>query len=225
MINLKPNQQRAKNAIILIWIVLALEIISLISGYFQYELLQSVSNGNEISIETANENDTREQIISFINLIAYIVSAITFIQWFRRAYYNLHIKIKNLSHNESWAAGSWFVPVITWYRPFQIMKEMYIETKKILIKYELISSSNITTNLLGVWWTLWVINNIVGQFVFRYSLKAENIEELITMTVASIIMNIIGIPLALITIQVIKDYANIEHLLFNIKDEASNTNI
>ncbi len=42
MKNLKPNGQRAKNAITLIRIVLAIEIASLISGYFQYNLLQSV---------------------------------------------------------------------------------------------------------------------------------------------------------------------------------------
>lgn len=44
---LKPNGQRAKNAITLIWIVLALEIVSLISGYFQYDLLQTAANSGE----------------------------------------------------------------------------------------------------------------------------------------------------------------------------------
>ena len=86
MENLKPNGQRAKYVITLIWIVLALEIVSLISGYFQYDLLQTAANGGEISAETATANDTREQIIGIVYLIAYIISAVTFIQWFRRAF-------------------------------------------------------------------------------------------------------------------------------------------
>ena len=219
MENLKPNGQRAKNAITLIWIVLILEVISLISGYFQYDLLQTVANGGEISMETATANDTREQMIGIIYTIAYIISAITFIQWFRRAYFNLHLKVNHLSHTEGWAAGSWFVPIISLYRPYQIMKEIYQETRELLIKKGIDYKQSFSTSTLGWWWTLWILNNIIGQFVVRYSLKAESIEELTTSAVASMIGDIIGIPLALITVKVIRDYSNVEPTLLEISDE------
>jgi hypothetical protein len=224
MENLKPNGQRAKNAITLIWIVLALEIVSLISGYFQYDLLQTAANGGEISTETATANDTREQIIGIIYLIAFVISAVTFIQWFRRAYYNLHLRVNHLSQTEGWAAGSWFVPIVNLYRPYQIMKELYQETKELLTKKGLSINENFTTGSLGWWWTLWIINNIIGQFVFRYSMKAESIDELTISTVASMVGNVVGIPLALITVKVIKDYSNVELLLREIKDEEETTN-
>ena len=223
MENLKPNGQRAKNAITLIWIVLALEIVSLISGYFQYDLLQTAANGGEISTETANANDTREQIIGIVYLIAFVISAVTFIQWFRRAYFNLHLRVNHLSQTEGWAAGSWFVPIVSLYRPYQIMKELYQETKALLTKNGL-NNENISTSSLGWWWTLWVISSFLGQFVFRYSMKAESIDELTISTVASMIENVVGIPLALITIKVIKDYANVEPLIIEIKDEEETTN-
>lgn len=223
MENLRPNGQRAKNAITLIWIVLALEIISLISSYFQYDLLQTVANGGEISAETANANDTREQMIGIIYLIAYVISGVTFIQWFRRAYFNLHLRVNHLSQTEGWAAGSWFVPIVSLYRPYQIMKELYQETKELLIKKGYSVNDNFTTGTLGWWWTLWIISSIIGQFVFRYSMNAESIDELTTSTIASMIENIIGIPLALITVKVIKDYSNVEPLLTEIKDEEETT--
>jgi len=224
MESLKPNGQRAKNAITLIWIVLAVEIISLISGYFQYDLLQTVANGGEILTETATANDTREQMIGIIYLIVYVISAVTFIQWFRRAYFNLHQKVAYLAHTEGWAAGGWFVPIVSLYRPFQIMKELYQETKELLIKKGINVNSNFTTSSLGWWWTLWIINTIIGQFVFRYSMKAESIDEVTISTVASVIGNIAGIPLALITVKVIKDYSIVEPLLIEIKDEEETTN-
>ncbi|MGS4344462.1 DUF4328 domain-containing protein [Myroides odoratus] len=213
MKKLKPNGQRAKNAIILIWIMLALDIISVISGYFQYDLLQMVANGNEISIEQANANDSREQIISLLYLIAYIISAVTFIQWFRRAYYNLHLRVTNLSYTEGWAAGSWFVPILCLFRPYQIMKELYVETKALLIKKEAVFNSNFTTNTLGLWWAFWLVNNLMGQFVFRYAQRAETIEELTISTLTSMATNIIGVLLALLTIKVIANYAAVEPLL------------
>ncbi|MDA8570990.1 DUF4328 domain-containing protein [Schleiferiaceae bacterium] len=220
---LRPNEQRAKNAIVLIWIILALEIASLISGYFQYDLLNTVANGGEISTETANANDSREQIVGIIYMIAYIISGIMFIQWFRRAYFNLHQKVNHLSHSEGWAAGAWFVPILNLFRPYQIMKELYNETKDLLVKNGLNISENFSTGILGWWWTLWIIDNFLGQFVFRYSMRAETIDELTTMTIASMVSNIVGIPLALITVKVIKGYSNIEPLLNEITDQEEST--
>ncbi len=77
--NLRPNKQRARNAIMLIWIVMGLEVVLLISGYLQYELLNQWANGGEISIESADANDSREQILSIVYMIAFITSAVMFI--------------------------------------------------------------------------------------------------------------------------------------------------
>ena len=103
MEKLKPNEQRAKNAIMFIWIVLILEIANFISSYLQYDLLQTVANGGYVSPEAAEANDNREQMIGTFCLISYIISAVTFIKWFRRAYYNLHQKVDSLLYAEGWA--------------------------------------------------------------------------------------------------------------------------
>lgn len=219
MEELRPNKERAKVAIILIWAMVALEIILLISGYFQYELIQTVINGGEISEEAANANDTREQVLAIIYLIVHIVSAVTFIRWFRRAYYNLHVKVKFLSHTEGWAAGAWFVPIVCLYRPFQIMQELYKETTKYLSKKGVVMNEKITTSYLGIWWALWVISSLLGQFVFRYSLKAETIDEIFISTKFGMVANLMGIPLALITVKIIHDYSKLESVFAEIKEE------
>lgn len=218
MENLKPNGQRAKIAIMLLWTVLTIEIISLLSDYLQYDLLQTVANGGQISSETATDNDLRQRIIAIIYLAVFIISGITFIRWFRRAYYNLHLKAESLSFTEGWAAGCWFVPIISLYRPNQIMKELYQETQRLLSKKNENYAQNLTTHSIGWWWALWIISSLLGQFIFRYSMKAETNEELTVSTVASIIASIIGIPLAIITVKVIKDYSEIEPLLYELKD-------
>ena len=219
MNNLKPNEKRAQNAIILIWIVLGLEVVSLISAYFQYELLQKIANGETVSEAAAFANDTREQILSILYLIAYIASAITFILWFRRAYFNLHQKINYLAYSEGWAVGSWFVPFINLYRPYQIMKEMFTETKELITnkKENVFLSSSI--NLLGWWWALWIINGIIGQVTFRYSLHANELSEFITSTVMSMAGNILGIPLAIVTIKLIKTYSEMDAILPEMSTE------
>ncbi len=199
--------------------MLVFEIVSFISAYFQYDLLRVSSIGGEISPDTITANETSEIVVGLLSAITYIISAITFIQWFRRAYYNLHLKVNFLNYTEGWAAGCWFVPFINLYRPYQIMKELYEETDELLSKKGISVNQTFSTTLLGWWWAFWIINNFVGQFVFRYSLKAESIDELTTSTIASMIGNLLGIPLALIAIKVIKDYSTVEPLLNEIKDE------
>ena len=213
MKNLKPNGKRAKIAIMLIWTVLTVEIISILSDYLQYDLLQTVINGEQISNETATANDLRQKIIAIIYLVTYLISGFTFIRWFRRAYYNLHLKAEVLSFTEGWAAGCWFVPIISLYRPQQIMKELYEETQILLTKKDQNTILHLPKNYIGWWWALWLISNFLGQFVFRYSMKAESLDELTNSTIASIIASVIGIPLAIITVKIIKDYADVEPLL------------
>ena len=225
MENLKPNEQRAKTVLILLWIVLSVEIISLVSYIFQYLLLQSVANGEGVSEEAAANNDLRQRVIGIVYVLFYIVSGITFIMWFRRAYFNLHTKIKHLSFNEGWAAGAWFVPVIALFRPYQIMKELYYETEILLSSKLDYYTPVLNRNYLGIWWALWIISSFLGQFVFRYSLKANTVDELLTVTTASIINSLIGIPLGLITIKIVKDYSSVELFLFELKEETTSEKI
>ena len=226
MENLKPNEQRAKNAILLILIVLALEIVNLISSYMQYDLLQTVANGGLVSEEAAEANDTRESLLGIIYLIAYIISGITFIMWFRRAYFNLHQKVSWITHSEGWAAGCWFIPIVNLYRPYQIMKELYIETKELFTKKGLSEKVEYTTNYLGWWWALWIISGFVGQMIFRSAIRggADTIEKLITITVTQMILGILGVPLALITVKIIRDYSKAEPLLTQIDNEEPRIN-
>lgn len=217
MQDLKPNEQRTQNAIILIWIALAINIISLISSYFQYDLLQTVANGGTISTEYATSNDNREQAIGIIQIIVFVVSAITFIQWFRRAYFNLHLRVNRLSHTEGWAAGCWFVPIVNLFRPYQIMKELFQETYLFLKRNDFHTKEHLSISSLGFWWTFWIIDRFIGRFVFKYTMKAETIDEFTISTIAEMVSNGFGIVLAIITVKVIKEYSELESLMHKVK--------
>lgn len=149
--NIKPNEKRARNLLTFMWIMLGLEVASLISGYFQYDLLTAFRNGEDVSIEAANANDLREKVLGIVYIVAYIITSVFFLMWFRRAYNNLHQKVENLSFTEGWAVGSWFVPILNLIRPYQIMKELYIETKGLLLQTDS-HFSGLRTNKIGWWW-------------------------------------------------------------------------
>ncbi len=213
---LRPNEQRGKIALSLIWIVLLLEILSLISSGLQYQLLEKVGNGEQVSNAVLVANDLREQVIGVVYLIAYIISGITFIRWFRRAYYNLHQRVDHLAESDGWAAGAWFVPVLNLFRPYQIMKELYTETRYFILRQDPDSELALETKFLGLWWTLWLVNGFLGQIIFQVSKDAKTLAALQTVTVLNLVGGFIGIALAFVTIRVLKDYFKAEKSFFKL---------
>ncbi len=216
--DLRPNAQRAKNAITLIWIVLLTQMLSLGSSIMQYDLLSDMSGMEMPDEETISANDTREMVTGLLAMAAYIVSAVFFIQWFRRAYFNLHLRSHNLRYPEGWAAGSWFVPILNWFRPYQIMRELCERTASYLQEKSLPHQA-VPYGLVGWWWAVWVISAVVGQIALRTGISADSIEEISANTVVYIVAGVIEIPLAFLTIAVIKNYARMEALFALTKQE------
>ena len=206
--NLMPNGQRAKMAIIFIWIVLALEIVKLISNYMMYDLLQTSANGGIISDETVNSSIMRVGWIAIFYLIAFVISGIRFIMWFRRAYFNLHQKFSKLKNSAGWAVAGWFVPIFSLFIPYEIMKEIYVKTKELFTEKGLADKVEYSTSYLKWWWTLWLTSGFVAMIV----ILADSL-------VWQMILGLLMIPLALITIKIIRDYSKVESLLAEIIDE------
>jgi hypothetical protein len=197
------------------------EIISLVSGYFQFDLLLTIEDGVYVSSTRIAANDIREQSIAWLMVLASIISGITFIQWFRRAYYNLHERCENLMYSEGWAAGSWFVPIICLFRPLQIMRELYEQTNYYLLSKGAQLKQELTTGLLGTWWTLWILNNVIGQIVFRMSVDPDTFGQIKAVSMLGMVGNIMGVILGFITLKVIKDYSEAETVLFELKEESA----
>jgi len=208
---LRPNAQRAKTAMIFLWVVFSLNIISLISECMQYNLLQSVLNGVLVTEEEASSNDMRERFISILYTLAYIPCGILFICWFRRAYYNLHLRTDYLRYEEGWAAGAWFVPFLNLVRPFQIMRELYVETDALLTRRLEGYTERTNRMLLGFWWAFWIISSILGRIFFN--LKADTLDEMISYTENQMLLSLILIPLGLMAIKLVRDYSKMETLL------------
>jgi Domain of unknown function (DUF4328) len=213
---IRPNKSRAKNAIIVIWIIMGLDVISMISSYLQYDLLAFANAGGFISDEVADSNDNREMILAFIYTAVSIISIVTFIQWFRRAYYNLNIRI-NCKFSEGMAAGCWFIPIIALFRPYQIMKEMWVETSKLILSKTDVLIKNDGTGILALWWTIWIIYNFVGNQVIKMAFRGETIADYMNGTIGDIVLSFLGIPLAFITIRFIKLYSHKEDQLYMLE--------
>lgn len=210
---LRPNAERAKMAIVMLWVVFGIEVVSLVSDYMQYDLLNRAMDGEYFTDSEADANDLRAMIVGLLYAVVYIISAIIFIRWFRRAYFNLHQLFGTMDHTEGWAAGAWFVPIISLFRPYQIMKEMYQKTKRHLADRNLGSAAELPLTFVGWWWTFWIINNIYSSILTRVTRNAETLDSIMTATQASMINSLLSFAACLLAIKVVSDYARAEEYL------------
>ena len=216
---IRPNEQRAKWAEYLIWAMLFMSIITLISNYLQYNMLLKLQEGINILYSKIEMNDIRVGIISLVYFVVYITSVVTFIRWFRRAYYNLHNR-GNASYEEGWAAGAWFVPIISLFRPYRIMQELDDKMAALIEKH---SSKKIKQSsvLIGLWWAWWVISNIYANITLRISWNAETLNETLKSTTFDMIYEVIHIPLAILAILVIRRVSGKEMKLAALEKESA----
>ena len=219
IMDLRPNARRAKQAIILIWVVLGFELLGLISDYMQYQLLIDLNSGGMYDESEVDGNDLRQRIIAISYLVALIVSAVFYIRWFRRAFFNLEQRVNDLRFDSSDVAPSFFIPFLSLYKPYQIMKEMFRRTEDYLAANVRGYMPSFKFHSIGWWWALWIANTIAGQVAFRLSRKADTMDSLMNGTIANMVGEIIGIPLALIAILVIQDYAEKERMLETVSPE------
>ena len=114
--------------------------------------------------------------------------------WFRRAYANLHrLGLKYIKHKDHWAIWSWIVPIISLWYPVGIMSEIWNETgeqaKKLNPDFKIPEGKFV----IGIWWALFLINNIIGRIMLRNGLIDETVPEMIESTRLFMISDAVGL--------------------------------
>lgn len=220
----RANSQRAKSAEMLIWASAGLSFVSLITTFFfEYRVYSNAQQGIYITMDDAQLYQIKDLALLVLNVGIFVFSAITFIQWFRRAYFNQELKFSMTTTN-GWTSGAWFIPIYNLYRPYQLMKELYENVEHFLTKNKLDEEKRSRFVILGWWWGLWITLNISQNIVSRISMRSEALDVLQSMSLVSMIIDLLYIPLAYLTVQVIRNYNEMELVfLTNAGDvEASN---
>jgi hypothetical protein len=151
----------------MLWVSLGISIISLLSDFMQMNLLSS----GTFSQAAAESNDSRQQIMGILYLVAFIITGISFLRWIHRANSNCRgFGAQGMEFTPCWSIGYYFIPFINLYKPYRAMKEIWkVSTNPVNWQ------NGNGSCLLGWWWALWLISNFLGQAVFRMSMRADTI--------------------------------------------------
>lgn len=218
---IRDNSKRAYRLIVVFSIIIVVTLLAITSDYLQLNLLEKLANNEYVSEEEINHNDTREGIISIIQSIIYIISVFLFFYWFRRAYANLERAGVKINNDESWAIWGFIVPIISLFKPFQIMKEIWVKTQKIIKKFDKSFDTNYNTVPIILWWILFIGSNIIGRYILKNSFKEDTIESLTDLTKANLISDSIQIIEALLVLFLVTRISKMETTMFDIYKKKS----
>ena len=178
-------------------------VVSIFSNVLEYQLLSKYQNGFYISQEQAiadgEENDQRQLLVGVIYFIVFIVSGFFILRWIHRANYNARqLGAENMKFSPGWSIGYYFIPILTLWKPYQAMKEIWKASKE---PSDWTSQSE--SNILTLWWLLWLISGFLGQAVFKGAMRAEEIHELINLNIITQISDATDIALALVFLTIV----------------------
>lgn len=208
MLLLPDNSQRAKYALTAFYTLLVAELALMMSNIYQLILIKRIAVGNYTEEEVVS-NDQRHTMIAYIYLGILVITAIVFIFWFRRAYRNLDLSGRaNTQHADNWAVGCWFVPFLNLYRPFEIMKEIWIKTQQSIPNLLNTKSSQI----IGIWWVTWLVSSIIANIGNRF-ISQSSIEDYITSVKVQIVSDVLEVVALVLIITIVKQTSRMETAL------------
>jgi hypothetical protein len=189
----------------MLWISLGVSVLTLISDFMQMNLL----NAGSFSQAAAEANDSRQQIMGILYLVAFVITGIAFLKWIHRSNSNCHgFGAQGMEFTPGWSIGYYFIPFLNLYKPYRAMKEIWkVSTNPTNWQNEKDSP------LLGWWWALWLISGFLGQASFRMSIGADTISSLQASTTVSIISGMVDVPSYLVAVSLISEISAKQHKL------------
>lgn len=159
--------------------------LALLAGVAQLVVLTWIGAGQEPSEAVIEANDSVYQVVGLLQFALLLVGAVAFIHWLRLVYANLTaLGHPDLRFHRGWAIFGWFVPIISFFRPKQIVNDVWRGSDPIGSSGGEETWREPVPALFGLWWAGWLIANIGSNAAGRYYLIAEEVGELQAATVA-----------------------------------------
>jgi hypothetical protein len=105
-------------------------------------------------------------VLALATVAVYIATVIAFLMWLYRASNNVAAFGQQTMHSSGWAVGSFFVPIMNLFVPYQAAKDIWSKSEPA----EPGSFSYASPpGFFAGWWGFWIVSNIANNIYFRMS--------------------------------------------------------
>jgi Domain of unknown function (DUF4328) len=187
----------------LLGIVAAANIASIASGLSKLALLERAAS-SEITPTVTRWSVLGSYAGSTIwgmHALVFVAAGAAWLLWFHRAYANLaRFGNGRTRRSATWAVGSWFVPILNLFGPYQITKELWLRSRDANAAHT--DAAGLV--LVKCWWALWVIDWLMAYGLAGYGRDAVEIADLCVEIVGRIAGDAVGSLAALLALVVVR---------------------
>ena len=186
----------------MLYVQIVVALITIGCNFLEYQLLSDYKNGvytsQEKVVADGETSDQRQQLAAIVYLAVFIVSGFLILRWIHRSNYNARQSGAKEMKFTPGSIGYYFIPVLTLWKPYQAMKEIWKASHN-----PDDWQSEKAGSILGLWWLLWITNNLLEQAVLSMSTDAETLPEFMNLNLLSKTSSVFSIPLALVTLSIV----------------------
>jgi hypothetical protein len=120
-----------------------------------------------------------------------VVTGIVFLTWTFRANRSARaLGAEGMRFTPGWSVGWFFVPVMSLWRPFQVMREIWQASAQ-PGNWQAVK----TPSLLGWWWAIYLITQILVQIAYRLSDSIASMDDAMLASIVTTASNLTGMAL------------------------------
>lgn len=191
---LKPLGTLTTTLRVFLGITIGVTIIAVLAGcydYYSYSTLPLEVDANEVILTS----DAVVALVGLVQLVLSIATGITFLMWIYRSNKNLRtLSTEPMHFTPGWSVGWYFVPIANLFKPYQVMKELWTVSHQ---------DEDHSYAIVGWWWALWIISNLLSRIAFRLVLRAEDASDYAMSAMVYIISDGIDVILTVVALAMI----------------------
>jgi hypothetical protein len=172
-----------------------LTVVAIWSYILEIRILENVQSGLLPTEAEAEANDQRQMMVGIMQFLLFLFTWITFLVWTYRVNSSVRrLGTEGMQFTPGWSVGWYFIPLANLWKPFRAMREIWVASKYSSSDWK----DKPASSLVGFWWALWLASGMLGQVSMKLSLRAEELDELITASYIGLFSDAIDIPLYLV---------------------------
>jgi Domain of unknown function (DUF4328) len=149
---------------ILIAVYAALSLVTVLIDGWGIMTLDAYNSGS-VGAEALNAYDRVSVALSLFSVGVLLAAGICWVVWQYRA--AASVPRSGLRRSPGWHVGSWFIPVVSLFFPFQNVSDLARSSR-----------AELSGGVRGTWWTLWLASNLVSSFATQAASSARSIPGL-----------------------------------------------
>ncbi|MHC4817668.1 MAG: DUF4328 domain-containing protein, partial [Planctomycetota bacterium] len=176
-------------------------LVAVGSGWLEINLLERIGEGEYTDAEI-EANDLRQSLIILVQAATLITLIVLFCLWTPRANRNARaLGATGMQFTPRWCVIWYLIPIMNLFKPYQAMKEIWLaSTPADATPWQ----QRVASPLLGWWWALWLVSGVAARASFRFSWRAESLDEYLTASRITLVSDAVDIPLAIVAMLLVR---------------------